>query len=616
MSSPHVQEYFDEYYSNELNTETKDLVRKHLDECAECASEYSAFITLKNSARKLKKEITPPKQIFENIEKLINKKEVKMNNDIKITPLSNNILTIDFNEDKKPATESKQSSFISRNWYWLASAAVILLIVSVSLMNTSRKGGFSVEEMSNWKLVSLKGGAFINGVKSDKVNVGDWIQTDSVSSVVLKIANVGDVSIEPNTKVRFIQSDNDVSKIEVMYGTVNTSTSQADKFILQSSNMKVQDKGGSYSFKVDDKGNGVIYVNNGIANVVSDNKSAVVTDGKFCYYKPEYGVGTPFRKDSKPEFQNALYQYNFNNGGVNSVYYAMANAMPEDYASLINLIPRVDDKTKYLVLNKLGKLAPQAMTTINIDSLNDYDDEDVENSLKDMHNHFKVELDYNKDELAKEMNLLSKELSNMKINIRIDGKKMAEDIQKEMMNLKIEINDMNYSFGDTNEMKIYYKDNENFDKEQFRKDMETMKTELNENLGQMKIEIKKNAEQWKKDGEQWKKENEQWKKEGEQWKKEGEQWKKEAEEWKKEFKPENFNFNFNFDSLNINIEGLEDLENLKDVKGLENMKIDSTGKGYRFHYKYDKDKYKNKKKDKDDEPKDDDDEKEDSKDSK
>ena len=101
--------------------------------------------------------------------------------------------------------------------------------------------------MSNWKLISLKGGAIVNGVRTEKVNVGDWIQTDSVSSVILKIANVGDVSIEPNTKVRFIQSDNNVSRIEVLYGTVNTTTSQADKFILQSSNMKVQDKGGSYS---------------------------------------------------------------------------------------------------------------------------------------------------------------------------------------------------------------------------------------------------------------------------------------------------------------------------------------------------------------------------------
>lgn len=594
MNNSHVQEYFDEFYSNELNQERKDLVQKHLNECAECASEYSAFITLKDRVRNLKKEITPPKQIFENIETKINKKEVKMSNDIKITPLSNNILTIDFNEDKKESPALKQTSFISRNWYWFASAAVILLIVSVALMNTSRKGVFSVEEMSNWKLVNLKGDAFVNGVKSDKVNVGDWIQTDSISSVVLKIANVGDVSIEPNTKVRFIQSDDNVSRIEVMYGTVNTSTSQADKFILQSSNMKVQDKGGSYSFKVDDKGNGVIYVNNGIANIESGDKSAVVTDGKFCYYKPEYGVGIPFRKDSKPEFQNALYNYDFNNGGVNSVYYAIANAMPEDYSSLLNLIPRVDDKTKYLVYNKLGKLAPQALSTINIDSLNDYNDEDVENSLKDMHGKFKLEMNFNKDELAKEMNELSKELSQMKINIKIDGKKMAEDIQKEMLNLKIDLADMELERIDTNEMKIYYKDYENFDKEQFKKDMEKMKIELNENLGQMKIEIKKNAEQWKKDGEQWKKENE-------QWKKEGEQWKKEAEEWKKEFKPENFNFNFNFDSVNVHIEmpeGLENVEGLEELENLDKVKND-TVIGVPKIFKFDHKNHKKDKKDKD-----------------
>ncbi|MBS1492479.1 MAG: zf-HC2 domain-containing protein [Bacteroidetes bacterium] len=580
MNCSQVQEYFDEFYSNELNPETKNLVQKHLDDCKECASEYSAFVLLKEKAKSLRKEILPPKQIFANIEN-----EIKMKNDIKITPLSNNILTIDFHEDKKEVLKTQPAGFMGRNWYWFASAAVILLIVSISIAKFSSKSVYSVEEMSNWKLVSLKGGAFVNGVKSDVVNVGDWIQTDSVSSVILKIANVGDVSIEPNTKVRFIQSDNNISRIEVVYGTVNTSTSQADKFVLQSSNMKVQDKGGSYSFKVDDKGNGVIYVNNGIANVESGNKSSVVTDGKFCLYKPEYGVGIPFRKDSKPEFQNALFNYDFNNGGTPSVYYAIANAMPEDYSSLLNLIPRVDDKTKYLVYNKLSKLAPQAIPTINIDSLDEYDDEDIENSLKDMkenmHNKLKVELNFNKDELAKEMEELSRDLAEMKINIKIDGKKMAEDIKREMQNLKIELADMHDYMPDTNEMKIYMKE---FNSEEFKKDMEKMKIELKENLGKMDEEMKKSAEEWKKDAEEWKKH--------------GEEWKKEAEEWKKEFSPDKFNFNFNFDSLHINIEGLEDLEQLKELENFNDMKIDTANGKHKFYFKFDDKKHKKDKKDK------------------
>lgn len=604
MNSSHVQEYFDEYYNNELNSETKISVQKHLDECPDCASEYSAFTVLKEKARSLKKEVAPPAEIFNKIQKEINneinKKEVKMSDNIKITPLSNNILTIDFNEDKKEAVPARQTSFLSRNWYWFASAAVILLIVSVALMNTSRKGVFSVEEMSNWKLVNLKGDAFINGVKSNKVNVGDWIQTDSVSSVVLKIANVGDVSIEPNTKVRFIQSDDNVSKIEVMYGTVNTSTSQADKFILQSSNMKVQDKGGSYSFKVDDKGNGVIYVNNGIANVVSDNKSAVVTDGKFCYYKPEYGVGIPFRKDAKPEFQNALYNYDFNNGGVNSVYYAIANAMPEDYSSLMNLIPRVDDKTKYLVYNKLGKLAPQAISTIKLDSLDDFDDEDLELSLKDMKNNFKVEMNFNKEELAKEMEEMAKDLANMKIELKIDGKKMAEDIRREMQNLKIELKDLNGSLPDTAEMRIYYNDAyNNFDKEEFRKNMMKMKVELNENLGKMNEELRKNADEYRKNAEEYRKNAEEYRKNAKEWERYGEKWQKWGEEFGKNFTK---NFHINTDSLKINIEGLEDLEDLQDLK---DMKIDTAGGKNKYYFKFDGKKYKNKK-DKDDKEDDDD----------
>lgn len=589
MNCFQVQEYFDEFYSNELNSDTKKIIQEHLDNCSECSKEYSCFTQLKKKAASLKKEITPPKLIFETIEKEIYRKDSQMQNDIKITPLSKNILTIDFFDDKKDANSTKDPGFLFKNWYWLASAAVVLLVVSIVFLSKTSKNIFSAEDMANWKLVSLKGGAFINGVKSDKVSVGDWIQTDSVSSVVLKIANVGDVSIEPNTKVRFIQSDNNVSTIELMYGTVNTSTSQPDKFILQTNNMKVQDKGGSYSFKVDDKGNGVIYVNNGMANVESGDKSAIVTDGKFCLYKPEYGIGIPFRKDSKPEFQNALFQHDFNNGGVQAVYSAIANAMPEDYSSLMNLIPRVDNQTKYLVLNKLGKLVPQVMSTINIDSLDEYDDKDLENSLKGMkenlHNQLKVELNFNKDELARDMEELAKDLANMKIELKIDGKKMAEDMRREMQNLKIELKNMN-DLSDTSDMKEFYQDmyNQNFDSEQFKKDMEKMKIELKENLGKMDIELKKNAEEWKKNAEEWKKY--------------GEEWKKNAEEWKKEFSPEKLNLNFNFDSLNIKIEGLEDLEKLKEFENLNDLKIDTANGNHKYYFKFDDKKHKKSKKEK------------------
>lgn len=591
MNCSQVQEYFDDFYNNELDYHTKDLIQNHLIDCKDCASEYSAFILLKEKAASLKKEVMPPKQIFENIEKEINQGKSKMSSDIKITPLSNNILTIDFQEDNKDLTSSKQSSFIAKNWYWFASAAVILLIVSVTLISYSSKNVFSVEEMSNWKLISLKGGAFVNGVKSDKVNIGDWIQTDSVSSVVLKIANVGDVSIEPNTKVRFIQSDGNISRIEVLYGTVNASTSQADKFILQASNMKVQDKGGSYSFKVDDKGNGVIYVNNGIANVESGNKSAIVTDGKFCFYKPEYGIGVPFRKDASREFQNALFNYDFNNGGIQSVYYAVANAAPEDYTSLMNLIPRVDDKTRYLVLNKLGRLVPEVIPTINIDSLNDYDDENLENSLRNLHEKIRVEVKMNNDELKKEMDEMARDLAQMKINIKIDAKKMAEDIRREMNNLKIELKDMQYNMPDTNEFRQYFKE---FNRAEFQKDMAKIQIELNQNLGKMAEDLKKNAEEWEKQGKDWEKNSKDWEEYGKKWEKWG-------EEFEKNFTPGNFNFKF--DSLDIKIEGLEDLEQL------ENLKIDTTNGKRKFYFKYDDKKYNKENKDngeeKDDEKDDD-----------
>jgi len=567
MNCSRVQENFDEFYNNELNSETKDLIQQHLDKCDECKKEYSAYTLLKNKAKLLKKEISPTTNLYSNIEKFITKEistanNTVMKNDIQIKPLSGNILTIDFNEEKKPTPTTESQSFMGRNWYWFASAAAIILICSLVFSRYSEKNIYSAGEMSNWKLVNLKGNALINGVKSDVVNVGDWIQTDNESAVVLKIVNVGDISIEPNSKVRFIQSDDNVSRIEVSYGTVNTSTSQADKFILQTSNMKVQDKGSSYSFKVDDKGNGVIYVNNGIANIESGDRKAVVAEGKFCMYKPEFGVGIPFRKDAKPEFQNALFQYDFNNGGTNAIYSAIASAMPEDYYSLLNLIPRVDEKTKYLVYNKLGRIAPQGVAGVRLDSLDSFDDENIEDCIIKLKEHMKVQIHFDKDELAREMSELSKDLAEMKFDFIIDQKQMAEDLKKEMENLRIDLREMEKDFSDSSfKNSVYIKEMSELDRIEFQKDMEKMQIDLKENLGEMQENLKKS------------------------------------------FDGKNFKFNFNFDSLNINLEGLKELEKLKDIdwenyydaeelKELEELndyKIykDSSKVKYKHYYKYD-----------------------------
>jgi hypothetical protein len=276
-----------------------------------------------------------------------------------------------------------------------------------------------------------------------------------------------------------------------------------------------------------------------------------------------------------------LFQYDFNQGGKNAIYSAIANATAEDYSSLLNLIPKVDDNIKYLVLNKLGKIAPQAMPTINLDSLREFDDEALEDCLENLKGSFKFQFDFDREELARDMEELRKDLANMKMEIHFDAKQMAEDVKREMENLKIEIHNLDEDMLDTNEMKMYFKD---FDSEDFKKNMEKMKIELKGNLLNMTEELKKNAEQWKKDAEQWEKDKE--------------QWKKDSEQWEKDFK-----FNFNFDSLDIKIEGLEDLQKLYELEGLENMKIDTTDGKRKFYFKFDDKKHKDHDKDKDDEDK-------------
>ena len=490
MDRKEFTELMDDYIDGELSSTRKKEFEDAMVNDAELKAEFANYKTLINEFKSMDKNINPPSELFNKIES-----EISGEFKPEITMYSNNVMSVSFDSGHSVGIKS-QVHKANKSWYLWSSAAVALLAVGIFMIYKIFQPGnsTSTDGYSNWQMVNLTGNATVNGVKASKLNLGDVLETDGTSSVVLKFTDGGNITIEPNSKIRLVTSDNNESRVEVISGTVNTDNKiKPGKIVIEANNVKVRDNGANYTFNVDDKGNGIVYVKDGKVSFVSNNnRQAYIPEGNFCYSQPDKGVGTPFRKDSKPEFQQALFNYDFGNNKVPEVVYSvLANANVQDAYSLVNLLPRLDENKKFMVFNKLSRNGATP-SYFKLDSIKDFDENDAKIWIDDSSPEIKMKVrshlnKMEKEELKKEMDQLNIELKQMNSDLKLNAKQMAEDMKKEMKELQIDLKELNLGLKDSlsgMKLKELYNFN-NEDWKEYHQDMEEMHKELSESFKDM-----------------------------------------------------------------------------------------------------------------------------------
>ncbi len=499
MDRNEFTELMDDYIDNDLSSGKKKEFEEALENDASLRTEFTDYKNFIQNFMSMDKNIIPPSDTFGRIEQ-----ETDQSYKPEITMYSNNVMSVAF-DTKDNIKITGQVHKANKSWYLWSSAAVVLIAFSVFLaykifqpQNSAQMDGYS-----NWQLVNLTGNATINGTRSAKLNLGDLLETDGASSVVLKFNDGGNIIVEPNSKIRLVHSDNNESWIEIISGTVNTENKlRPGNIVIESNNVKVRDNGASYTFNVDDKGNGIVYVKDGKVSFISDNnKQAYIPEGNYCYSQPVKGVGTPFRKDSKPEFQQALFAYDFGNNNVpEAVYSVLANANIQDAYSLVNLLPRLDENKKFMVYNKLSKNG-SIPSSIRLDSIKNFDEDDAKVWIDDIGPKIKMKIrsDVNNAELKKEMEQLNREMLQMNSEMKINAKQMAEDMKKEMKELQSDLKDLNLGMRDSLRskkfMNIYHMDDKDW--KEYHKEMEELHNELSESFKDMGKEFREMGEEMK-----------------------------------------------------------------------------------------------------------------------
>lgn len=404
----------------------------------------------------------------------------------------------DFNKFKNKNTVTAKKSadedhffvnFISKYKVYVSGLAALIvigvIIFGVKNMQTgndrlSQQSSFGLA--SYWKVSNLEGNSMIGDVimtGNDSIKEGQFIQTDGISKAELMVANLGKVIIEPNSRIVFVKNAEGNSRIQVEYGTIQTTMNPNSKsFFVEMPSAVATDNGGSYTITVDSTGDGLVFVKSGKVEMKSRNREAIIPAGSIVLTKKNIGVGTPFNENSSAKFKNALFNYDFGNCNDACMNTILSNAKMSDAVTLVNLIPNVQGIDKEKVYVKLSNFV-QPPNPVHADSLYFMDEE----KMNEWIDKIQVEVQANVEQSMKDV---EKSLESLKELEYIDPDQL-EHLENFAKDWKFKFNkspDGNY---------VWENDTVEFDEEQFKKDMEDMKKDIEEsnkyNNEQFKIDM-------------------------------------------------------------------------------------------------------------------------------
>lgn len=191
---------------------------------------------------------------------------------------------------------------------------------------------------------------------------GETLQTDTKSTAEIKIANIGQLLISPNTQIRLLVTKADEHRIALDRGKVEAQTWAPPRlFIVDTPSASAIDLGCKYSLEVQADGGSLLHVTLGLVALERNRYETIVPAGAFCRTRPGVGPGTPFFEDSSAEFQSALQIVDSLGDSperTQQLEIVLHEAHVRDGLSLWYLLPHIDAQFRGLIYDRLAQLLP------------------------------------------------------------------------------------------------------------------------------------------------------------------------------------------------------------------------------------------------------------------
>ncbi|HEV2383618.1 MAG TPA: FecR domain-containing protein [Terriglobia bacterium] len=254
----------------------------------------------------------------------------------------------------------------SRRFWQLAAMAATVALVFV-LWTVLRRPQPGIAPLKGWDVARLAGTprvgiTLLGGAEqAGKLAVGQTLQTDGQSRASVSVDDVGEVQVEPNTRLRLLESAPSRKRLALDRGTIRASIwAPAGEFTVDTPSALAVDMGCAYTLHVDDSGAGLLRTTLGWVGFRLNGHESFIPAGAACATRPGIGPGTPYFEDAPEALRAALTALDFGPAGERSaeLNLILKQARTRDALTLWHLLPRVEGSDRARVYDRLAALVP------------------------------------------------------------------------------------------------------------------------------------------------------------------------------------------------------------------------------------------------------------------
>ena len=241
-----------------------------------------------------------------------------------------------------------------RMWYWAALAAAAIL-AGIWLVK---------RQPPSWDVTALAGRPVIGDARvaaTGRMRVGDWLQTDDSSRALIAVGRIGQVEVQPESRVQLLAARPDEHRLALARGRIDATVDAVPRlFFVETPAGTAIDLGCAYTLETDSLGNGHLHVTRG--EVEFDAGGGITASrvplGAIIQTRPEKGPGMPYVDDAPHPLVRALVAFDFEKGGARAARNIITLSRAQDAISLWHLLQRVDPALRGLVYDRLAGLVP------------------------------------------------------------------------------------------------------------------------------------------------------------------------------------------------------------------------------------------------------------------
>ncbi|HSB11855.1 MAG TPA: zf-HC2 domain-containing protein [Blastocatellia bacterium] len=332
MFTRHVVKQLSAFYNGELSDAESRRVREHLLSCKRCREEHDEI----KLGVKLAEQIhvaSAPEEMWSEIDAMLDA------------------------QARRPVLQPATPRFgMALDWYSAAAvAAVIVVAVATGLWWTLYQG-----PKVSWAVQEAIGSVRIDGGQirdAGKLAVGETLETGRSSKAKITVANIGEVEVDPDTRIRLVKTQETEHRLALDHGRIKARIKAPPRlFFVDTPAAVAVDLGCEYTLEVDDSGSSLLHVTLGFVALVRNGREVWVPRFAMCQARHGIGPGTPYFDDASAAFVSALERFDFESGGDEALRTVLNESRERDTFTLWQLLSRVNGDQRVRVLDRMIEL--------------------------------------------------------------------------------------------------------------------------------------------------------------------------------------------------------------------------------------------------------------------